>query len=66
MKARGMTHQEIASELQVSRTAITSDIAYMLEQAKDAINEYATDHLPAQYQVCHVAHDSIKQSYLYV
>jgi biotin operon repressor len=29
-----MTHQEIASKLQVSRTAITSDVQYLREQAK--------------------------------
>jgi orotate phosphoribosyltransferase-like protein len=59
MRARGMTHNEIASELQVSRTAITSDVQYLREQAKGTIKEYATDHLPEQYQVCLVALDSI-------
>src|SRR5919198_1563590 len=54
-----MTHEEIAHELQVSRQSITSDIAYLREQAKETIKEYATDHLPAQYQVCLVALDSI-------
>jgi transcriptional regulator len=34
MRARGMTHQEIAHKLQVSRTAITSDIQYLRSQAK--------------------------------
>ena len=29
-----MTHGEIAHELQVSRTLVTSDIAYLREQAK--------------------------------
>lgn len=58
-RARGMTHEEIAHELQVSRQSITSDIAYLREQAKETIKEYATDHLPAQYQVCLVALDSI-------
>jgi hypothetical protein len=59
MRARGMTHGEIACELQVSRTAITSDVQYLREQAKGIIKEYATDHLPEQYQVCLVALDSI-------
>jgi HTH domain len=54
-----MTHQEIASELQVSRTAITSDIAYLREQAKGTIKEYVTEHLPEQYQVCLTALDEI-------
>ena len=35
MRARGMTHQEIAHELQVSKTAITSDIQYLRSQAKE-------------------------------
>jgi hypothetical protein len=51
MRARGMTHEEIARELQVSRTSITSDIAYLREQAKGTIKEYATDYLPEQYNV---------------
>jgi orotate phosphoribosyltransferase-like protein len=42
VRARGMTHQEIAQELQVSRTAITSDIQYLRSQAKESIKEYAT------------------------
>ncbi|MGB8025065.1 MAG: HTH domain-containing protein [Nitrososphaeraceae archaeon] len=52
MRARGMTHGEIAHELQVSRTSITSDIQYLRNQAKESIKEYVTEHLPGQYQVC--------------
>jgi transposase len=59
MRARGMTHQEIAYELQVSRTSITSDIAYIRNQAKESIKEYATEYLPEQYQVCLTALDEI-------
>lgn len=44
LRARGMTHGEIASELQVSRIAITSDIAYLSEQAKGTIKEHTTEH----------------------
>jgi hypothetical protein len=63
-RARGMTHEEIAHELQVSRQSITADIAYLREQAKETIKEYATDYLPAQYQVCLVALDStIKRAF---
>jgi hypothetical protein len=58
-RATGMTHQEIASELQVSRTAITSDIQYLCNQAKESIKEYATEYLPEQYQVCLTALDEI-------
>jgi transcriptional regulator len=59
MRARGMTHNEITREMQVSRTSITSDIAYIRNQAKESIKEYATEHLPEQYQVCLIALDSI-------
>jgi transcriptional regulator len=59
MRATGMTHQEIASELQVPRTAITSDIQYLCNQAKESIKEYATEYLPEQYQVCLTALDEI-------
>jgi hypothetical protein len=43
-----MTHEEIARELQVSSTSITSDIQYLRNQAKESIKEYTTE----QYQVC--------------
>jgi transcriptional regulator len=58
-RARGMTHEEIARELKVSRTSITSDIAYIRNQAKESIKEYATEYLPEQYQVCLSALDTI-------
>jgi predicted transcriptional regulator len=59
LRARGMTHNEIAHELQVSRTLITSDIQYLRSQAKESIKEYVTEHLPEQYQVCLTALDEI-------
>jgi predicted transcriptional regulator len=59
MRARGMSQIEIAHELQVSKQSISSDVHYLREQAKGTIKEYATDHLPEQYQVCLVALDSI-------
>ena len=48
LKSRGLNHSEIARELQVSRTAITSDIQYLRSQAKECIKEYATENLPEQ------------------
>jgi hypothetical protein len=54
-----MTHGEIARELQVSRTSITSDIQYLRNQAKESIKEYVTEHLPEQYQICLTALDTI-------
>ena len=54
-----MTHGEIARELQVSRTSITSDMQYLRKQAKESIKEYVTEHLPEQYQICLTALDTI-------
>ena len=59
MRARGLSHGEIAQELQVSRASISCDIAYLRNQAKETIREYVTEHLPEQYQVCISALDTI-------
>jgi hypothetical protein len=59
LRARGLSYPEIAQQLQVSRASIGSDVQYLREQAKGTIKEYATEHLPEQYQVCLVALDSI-------
>ncbi len=37
MRARGMTHQEIARELQVSKASISLDMQYLRSQAKESI-----------------------------
>jgi hypothetical protein len=52
MRSRGLSHGEIAYELQVSRSSITSDIAYLRNHAKESIKEYVTEYLPEKYQVC--------------
>jgi hypothetical protein len=59
LRSRGLSYQEIARELQVSKASITSDVQYLREQAKESIKEYATEHLPEQYQVCLSALDTI-------
>jgi orotate phosphoribosyltransferase-like protein len=59
LRTKGMTHGEIAHELQVSRTSITSDIQYLRNQVKESIKEYATEYLPEQYQVCLSVLDTI-------
>jgi predicted transcriptional regulator len=59
LRARGLSQTEIARELQVSKASISLDMQYLREQAKGTIKEYATDHLPQQYQVCLVALDMI-------
>jgi predicted transcriptional regulator len=59
MTARGLSHGEIAHQLQVSRASVSSDIQYLRNQAKESIREYVTEHLPEQYQVCLTALDAI-------
>jgi hypothetical protein len=43
----------------VSRASISSDIAYLRDQAKETIREYVTEHLHEQYNVCLTALDAI-------
>jgi orotate phosphoribosyltransferase-like protein len=45
LRSRGLSYQEIAHELQVSKASITSDVQYLREQAKESIKEYASIHL---------------------
>jgi transcriptional regulator len=59
MRARGLSYQEIARELQVSKASIVSDVQYLREQAKGTIKEYTTEYLPEQYQLCLTALDEI-------
>ena len=44
LRSRGLSYQEIARELQVSKASITSDVQYLREQAKGTIKEYVTEH----------------------
>jgi hypothetical protein len=59
LRAIDLSYQEIARELQVSKTSIVSDVQYLREQAKVSIKEYVTEHLPEQYQICLCALDTI-------
>jgi predicted DNA-binding protein YlxM (UPF0122 family) len=59
MRARGLSHGEIARELQVSKASISLDMQYLRNQAKESIKEYVTEHLPEQYQVSLIALDAI-------
>jgi hypothetical protein len=54
-----MSQIEIAHKLQASEASISSDIAYLRNQAKESIKEYVTEHLPEQYQVCLTTLDAI-------
>ena len=59
LRGLGLTYAEIAQRLQVSTSLIGTDVQYLREQAKESIKEYATEHLPEQYQVCLNALDVI-------
>ena len=59
LRATGLSYQEIAHVLQVSKASIVSDVQYLREQAKGTIKEYVTEHLPEQYEVCLSALDTI-------
>jgi DNA-directed RNA polymerase specialized sigma24 family protein len=45
MRARGLSYQEIAHELQVSKASIGTDVQYLREQAKESIREYTAEYL---------------------
>jgi transcriptional regulator len=47
LRARGMTHGEIAQQLQVSKASISSDMQYLRKQAKESIKEYVTEQCQA-------------------
>jgi hypothetical protein len=59
LRSRGLSYMEIARELQVSKTVIGEDMIYLRNRAKETIKEYATDHLPEQYQIALRALDTI-------
>ena len=59
LRDRGLSYAQIAQQLQMSRTSISSDVQYLREQAKGTINDYVTEYLPEQYQVCLSALDTI-------
>ena len=64
LRSRGLSYQEIARELQVSKASIGTDVQYLREQAKESIKEYATEYLPEQYHVCLSALDTtLKHAY---
>jgi transcriptional regulator len=46
LRTRGLSYAEIASELQVTKTAVAEDMLYLRKRAKESIKEYVTEHLP--------------------
>jgi transcriptional regulator len=59
LRTRGLSYAEIASELQVTKTAVAEDMLYLRKRAKESIKEYVTEHLPEQYQIALRALDTI-------
>ncbi|HJT49390.1 MAG TPA: hypothetical protein VJ729_14490 [Nitrososphaeraceae archaeon] len=59
LRGIGLTYTEIARELQVSTALIGTDVQYLRSKAKENLKEYATQHLPEQYQICLAALDTI-------
>jgi hypothetical protein len=59
LRARGLSYAEIASELQVPKTAVAEDMLYLRKRAKESIREYVTEYLPEQYQISLRALDTI-------
>ena len=59
LRARGLSQTEIARELQVSEASISLDMQYLRNEAKKSIEEYTTEYLPEQHQICLCALDEI-------
>lgn len=49
---KGWTQREIASELMVAATMVNKDLQFMRKAAKENIQHYIDDYLPAEYQYC--------------
>jgi orotate phosphoribosyltransferase-like protein len=43
LRSRGLSYQDIAHELQVSKASIISDVQYLRKQAKGTMKEYNND-----------------------
>jgi hypothetical protein len=58
--SKGETNQsEIARILQVDRSIICRDVAYLRQQAKENISRYVDERLPEEYEKCLVGLNSI-------
>ena len=49
---KGHTQRDIAAELQVSLTLVNKDLKLLRSNAKQNIQHYIDDYLPAEYQCC--------------
>lgn len=52
LASRGYTHMDIAKILQVDRSVISRDIAYLNHQSKANIQKYIDEKLPSEYEKC--------------
>jgi hypothetical protein len=60
LMSKGETNQsEIARILQVDRSIICRDVAYLRQQAKENITRYVDERLPEEYEKCLVGLNSI-------
>jgi hypothetical protein len=58
--SKGETNQsEIARILQVDRSIVCGDVAYLRQQAKENITRYVDERLPEEYEKCLVGLNSI-------
>lgn len=48
----GHTQRDIAAELQISLALVNKDLKYMRQGAKQNIQHYIDEYLPAEYQYC--------------
>jgi hypothetical protein len=60
LMSKGETNQsEIARILQVDRSIVCRDVAYLRQQAKENITRYVDERLPEEYEKCLVGLNSI-------
>jgi transcriptional regulator len=58
--SKGESNQsEIARILQVDRSIVCRDVAYLRQQAKENIARYVDERLPEEYEKCFVVLNSI-------
>jgi hypothetical protein len=49
---KGYTQREISSELHIALAQVNKDLKYMRQHAKQNIQHYINEYLPAEYQHC--------------
>jgi hypothetical protein len=54
LSSQGQTERQIATVLQVGKTTVHKDLAYLSRQAKENLKTHIQDKLPEEYQKCMV------------